>query len=121
MDDKIDLRGLIPDFSQLGSFPETSSELSALFVSILIVVALFFVLLTILYLIKALFRVSRLKKLLKGKTQKNIFESRLSINAKAEKMKSRSGHLWMEFDETLIEVIDQEGNKKLWVFKKMSG
>ncbi len=103
MDNTINLYDLLPNISNLGSFPETASDLSASFVAILVAVFAVFVLISIYSLIKALTRVKWLKRNLKSETSTSVVVNRFQIREKAHKTGNRAGHLWSEFDETLVE------------------
>ena len=101
--DQLKLDGLFPDFSNLGVFPKTAEQLSALFVAVLIGVAVLFFLVSVIALLKAVVRTSWLKRLLRKQTSQTVVMSRQSLREKANKVRNSAGHLWKEFDETLVE------------------
>jgi len=101
--DQLNLAGLFPDFSNLGVYPETAEHLSTLFVAVLISVAIFFLVVSVIALLKALIRTSWLRRLLQNETSQTVVKSRQSLREKASKIHNGAGHLWKEFDETLVE------------------
>ena len=101
--DQLNLAGLFPDFSNLGVYPETAEQLSTLFVAVLISVAIFFFVVSFIALLKALIRTSWLRRLLQNETSQTVVKSRQSLREKASKIRNGAGHLWKEFDETLVE------------------
>jgi len=101
--DQLNLAGLFPDFSNLGVYPETAEHLSTLFVAVLISVAIFFLVVSVIALLKALIRTSWLRRLLQNETSQTVIKSRQSLREKASKIHNGAGHLWKEFDETLVE------------------
>ena len=114
MNDKIDLTGLLPDFASVGFFlPETAEQLSAIFVSALLVVFLGFLLVSIYALLASLRRTGWVSRLIKKETPSSAVVNRQELIEKARKVRHLGGHLWREFDETLIEV-EQDGNVLLY-------
>ncbi|MBF0233409.1 MAG: anti-phage defense ZorAB system ZorA [Desulfamplus sp.] len=104
MIDKIDLTKLVPNFkSILNGFPQSAEELSAWFVFTLISLFLIFFFLSIYKLLKAFLRIRWLRKLLLGHNAETIAENRLNFFETAQKTIHGIGHLWLEFDKTLIE------------------
>jgi len=104
MNNKIDMGGLWPDFSSLTFFPQTADQLSALFVVILLTLFTVFFLLAVRGFIISLKHINWVSELLKGETQESITSSRQKLKENAHKVNHKGGHLWLEFDETLIEV-----------------
>jgi len=100
---KINLSGLLPDFHSLSVYPETADQLSAQFVAVLIVVFVFFFFISLLALFKANLRINWVRKLIKNETSQSVVMNRQELLDKAFKVKNNAGHLWKEFDETLIE------------------
>ncbi|WP_419652970.1 anti-phage ZorAB system protein ZorA [Thiolapillus sp.] len=100
---KINLSGLLPDFHSLGVYPETVEQLSAQFVALLIAVAVLFLFISLLALFKANLRINWVRKLIKNETSQSVVMNRQELRDRAIKVKNNAGHLWMEFDETLIE------------------
>ena len=114
MNDKIDLTGLIPDFASISVFPpETAEQLSAFFVSVLLVIFFSFLLVSIYALLASLRRTGWVSRLIKKETPSSAVANRLELIEKARKVRHQGGHLWREFDETLIEV-EQDGNVQLY-------
>lgn len=105
MKDNLNLGSLWPDLSTLNVIPpQTSDQLSALFVVVLWVVAGIFLIISIVALIRALKSVRWLNKLLNIVETANPASIREDLITKAEEKKNSVGHLWLEFDETLLEV-----------------
>lgn len=106
MNNKIDLTGLFPNFRSVSIPPETAEELSALFFSILVVIFIFFILVTIRAFLKSLRQVSWLTNLLKNEEKSTLQLNREKFKEESNKVRHRhqGGHLWLEFDETLISV-----------------
>ena len=102
-EDPLNLAGLFPDFGTLGVYPETAEQLSALFVAVLISVAVLFLFVSMVAVLKAYVRINWLRKLLKNETSQSVVMNRLALLEKARKVRHNAGHLWKEFDETLIE------------------
>lgn len=106
-DSKFSLSWLIPNFEsilQLDFYPNSTEELSALFVLILIVVFVFFAVSFIYYYFQAGIRLHWLKLQLKGVDRLNVLGKREALILAATEHKDGVGHLWLEFDETLVEV-----------------
>lgn len=104
MDNKINLGGLLPDFSSLTFFPQTTEQLSALVVLFLFFIFLAFLIFAIRGLYISLRRIGWLSRLLKNQNPASIASNRQELKDQAQKVKHKGGHLWEEFDETLIEV-----------------
>lgn len=102
-EDQLNLAGLFPDFRTLGVYPETAEQLSALFVVVLIGVAVLFLFVSLVAVLKAYLRTSWIRKLLKNETSQSVVMNRQDLLDKASKVRHNAGHLWKEFDETLIE------------------
>ncbi len=100
-ENQIHLMDLLPDFSSLGI--STAGQLSALFVALLIVVVGVFVIISFWAHKKARQRINWIQKLLENETSQSVVTNRQELRDQADKDKSGSGHLWNEFDETLIE------------------
>ncbi|CCK80596.1 predicted methyl-accepting chemotyis protein [Desulfobacula toluolica Tol2] len=104
MVDKIDLTKLLPNFkSVLNGFPQSAEDLSAWFILILLGVFISFLIPSIWKSFKTFRQIKWLKNLLKEHTSETIAESRQDFIDKAQKVKHDVGHLWLEFNETLIE------------------
>lgn len=101
---KIELSWLIPDFNQLTLIPTTGDELSTLFVFGLIVVTIIFSGFFAIKCFSTWFRLSWLEKVLKPLERKDIVEKREALLLKAKSKEKSIGFLWMEFDETLVEI-----------------
>jgi ABC-type transporter Mla subunit MlaD len=100
---QINLSGLFPDFSTLAAYPETAEQLSAQFVAVLISVAILFLLISLISALKANYRINWVRKSLKNETSKSVVMNRQGLRDKASKVRHNAGHLWKEFDETLVE------------------
>ncbi|MGW7676673.1 anti-phage ZorAB system protein ZorA [Shewanella sp. S23-S33] len=101
---KIELSWLIPDFNQLTLIPTTGDELSTLFVFGLIVVTIIFSGFFAIKCVSTWFKLSWLEKVLKPLNRKDIVEQREPLLLKAKSKEKSIGFLWMEFDETLVEI-----------------
>ncbi|MFT6908123.1 MAG: hypothetical protein ACJAS1_004812 [Oleiphilaceae bacterium] len=108
------LAWLVPDFINFLTL-EFESQLSTVFVAVLILI-------TIVFLGKSSFsfagasrRVSWLNKILKSISSDNVASKRIDLKkvAQEETKVDSVGHLWQEFDETLIEV-RQDGETQLF-------
>lgn len=113
MIDKINLNGLLPDFQSINFPIETGAQLSALFVSVLIVTSVVFVLWSLIAYFAARIRIIWIAKIIGKHTSDSVAVNRQNIIQKAEKRKGPAGHLWLEFDETLLEI---EQNGKVGLF-----
>ncbi|MCD4722470.1 MAG: anti-phage defense ZorAB system protein ZorA [Desulfobacula sp.] len=114
MIDKVDLTKLLPNFKLvLNGFPQSADELSAWFIVLLLGVFTLFSIPSIWKLYKTFRRINWLKTLLKGYSSETIAENRQEFIDKAKKVKHGAGHLWLEFDETLIE---GDKNNKICLF-----
>ncbi|KFI23089.1 anti-phage ZorAB system protein ZorA [Nitrosococcus oceani] len=102
-EEKFDWAGLLPDLETLGSYPETPEQLSALFVVVLMAVAFLFLCFSLYRLFKAWYQTSRISKFLKNETSKSVLMNRQDLREKASRVNDEVGHLWKEFDETLVE------------------
>ncbi|MEN8237469.1 MAG: anti-phage ZorAB system protein ZorA, partial [Pseudomonadota bacterium] len=108
---KIDLTGLLPQLDSITFIPQTSDELSTIFVIILVLIFVGFILVSLYALFTSLVRISWVFKLLKGETSSSIGLNRQQLIEKATQIKHHRGHLWLDFDETLIEVERHDGIK----------
>ncbi|MBT7409856.1 MAG: anti-phage defense ZorAB system ZorA [Methylococcales bacterium] len=106
MSENINLSGLLPNLSAISdlNFPETAEQLSAYFVVVLVFLFSIFLLISFYAFLKSKFRIGWLKKLLNNQTSDNVIEYRETLFNKADSTTSHGGHLWKEFDESLIEV-----------------
>ena len=111
--DKINLSQLLPEWGAIfNGFPQTGTELSAWFVVSLLALTIFFLGFSLLKVGQARQRINWLDNLLKDQTSENIADNRLTLIEKAQNIRHEAGHLWLEFDETLVET-DQTGKVKL--------
>lgn len=101
---KIELSWLVPDLFQLILIPKTGDELSIVFVQLLIVVTVGFFLFFVSKCIAAWRRLSWFEKVLEPLERKDIADKRYDLIELAQKKDKDIGFLWMEFDETLVEV-----------------
>ncbi|MDQ7075318.1 MAG: anti-phage ZorAB system protein ZorA [Gammaproteobacteria bacterium] len=109
---KINLAGLWPDFDSFPGWPETAEQLSAWFVVVLIAVTGIFFLVSLWSFLKARSRTQWLYKLLGNAKSESIGMQRQALRDQANKMnngawyvwKKGAGHVWKEFEETLIEL-----------------
>ena len=101
---EIELSWLLPDLSQLKLPPETTLELSSVFVVTLWVITF---IATVVFLVKFFrirSRLSWLLKLLENLARDDIAARRYDLLEEAKKRDKDIGFLWMEFDETLVEI-----------------
>ena len=103
-DNQLDLAWLFPDFSNLTYLPQDGVELSTLFILVLIVVFSLFSTAFFYHFVKTFGRIKWFERQLKGLDRDNITENRDSLCTAAKDKKGVEGHLWIEFDETLVEV-----------------
>jgi hypothetical protein len=101
---QLDLTWLFPDFSTFTYMPHNGTQLSTLFIVILLVVAGIFAAVFLYHFVKTQLRVGWLKKQLKNLDRSNILLKRETLRLAAESKEDSVGHLWLEFDETLVEV-----------------
>jgi|GEM_PF-1026297 len=105
MNDPISLSSLLPKLSDITNFPpQTSDQLSALFVSILVGVAICFSILALMEYRASISRVNRVDGWLNIIKDSSPADARNDLISKASNNKSVVDHLWLEFDETLLEV-----------------
>ncbi|CAH7010103.1 Anti-phage defense Zorya type-I system protein ZorA [Vibrio chagasii] len=105
MTNSLNLSSLWPDLSSLNIIPpQTPDQLSALFVVILWGVALFFLICSVVAFVRAIRRVVWLNKSLDDAEKSTPSDVRNDLISRAEQKKDSVGHLWLEFDETLLEV-----------------
>lgn len=100
----IELSWLVPDLFQFILIPKTGDELSIVFVQLLIVVTVVFFLFLVGKCIAAWHRLSWFEKVLEPLERKDIAAKRFDLIEFARKKDKDIGFLWMEFDETLVEV-----------------
>ncbi len=112
MINKINIKGLLPDFQSISLSIETNDQLSAIFVSALLLTFSFFVIWTLIVCFASSRRSKWLLKILKKQTTSTVVLNRQDLIEQAEKRKGLEGHLWLEFDETLLEV-EQNGEVSL--------
>ena len=107
------LAWLFPNFIDFSSQP-FESQLSTVFVAALLFITFSFLIKSLLSFIRASKRIGWLNKNLKDVTSENIATQRLDLH-KSSKNDGGDvvGHLWQEFDETLIEV-RQNGETQLF-------
>ena len=72
MDQKLDLKDLVPNFSSVNFTPETGGELSALFIIILIAIFVGFLLVAVFEFIKSIRLINWIQGLLKNETSSTI-------------------------------------------------
>ena len=114
MKDSLNLSSLWPDLSSLNVVPpQTADQLSAWFVVILWGVALFFLIWSGAAFIRARQRVVWLNKSLDDAEKSTPSDVRNDLISRAEQKKDSVGHLWLEFDETLLEVKGADGVVRL--------
>jgi hypothetical protein len=106
---QIDLTWLIPEFSKFTFLPQNGAELSTLFIILLIGVAGVFSLTFLIHFIRTQMNLSWLKKQLNGLNRDNILHKRDTLISAAKSKEAGVGHLWLEFDETLVEVKTSSG------------
>lgn len=103
MKSNLNLGSLWPNLSNLSAIPpQTSEQLSAQFVVFLWIVTGIFLFISFAALMRSLKRVNWLNKLLNLVEIDNPASVREDLITKAEE--NSVGHLWLEFDETLLEV-----------------
>ena len=100
----IELSWLVPDLFQFILIPKTGDELSIVFVQLLIVVTVVFFLFFVSKCISAWRRLSWFEKVLEPLERKDIADKRYDLIELARQKDKNIGFLWMEFDETLVEV-----------------
>lgn len=100
----LDLGWLWPDINNFTLIPETANQISAWFVGLLLLVTVVFLGKSIFSYFRAVRRVSWLKKQLVGLESDTVAGRRSDVEAAAETKNDSIGHLWLEFDETLVEV-----------------
>jgi uncharacterized protein YidB (DUF937 family) len=101
---QIDLSWLIPDLSKITFLPQNGSELSILFIVVLLAVFSVFSITFLYHFVKTLIKIKWLNSQLTGLDRHNIADKRESLYLAAQNKKNGIGHLWLEFDETLVEV-----------------
>jgi len=104
-----DFTMLWPNFSSITfSLPETAEQLSALFVVILFVLFSCFLIKSIFSYLKARTKRKFLSELLQYETPHSVTSNRQGFIEKTEKVTHSAGHLWLEFDKTLLEIGEGE-------------
>ncbi len=115
--DQFNFRQLFPNLNDFFIWPihiQSTTQLSAFFVTILLGIALFFFIYSFFnYLFRFRRRVSWLKKQIKNQNSESIAQNRQELLEQARKSKHDASHLWQEFDETLIED-EQNGTIRLY-------
>ena len=102
--DQINLGQLLPDRIDFFSWPiQTATELSAWFLVILLMLTLLFVVTSLWQTGLTWSRINWLKNLVKDENSETIARKRQEFLERAQKIKHEAGHLWQEFDQTLIE------------------
>lgn len=105
---QIELSWLLPDFSHLSFHPQTGTALSSLFVAITLTVTLLFIAYLLYKSIDVVLKINWLQKALEPLERKDVAQKKEVLYQLAKsKSKGKSkgiGFLWMEFDETLVEV-----------------
>ena len=99
----INLSWLLPDFNNFQVIPHSAEQLSAWFVAVLLAVTVIFFAKSFLSYLHSVNRVSWLTKQLKGLDEESVVRKRTDLVEVAEKKKDTISHLWLEFDETLVE------------------
>jgi hypothetical protein len=107
------LAWLFPNFIDFSSQP-FESQLSTVFVAALLFITFSFLIKSLLSFIRASKRIGWLNKNLKDVTSENIATKRIDLHTSSKNDgEDVVGHLWQEFDETLIEV-RQNGETQLF-------
>lgn len=101
---QIELSWLLPDLSKLNLPPETSLELSSVFVVTLWAITFIATVVFLVEFFRVRSRLSWLLKLLENLTREDIATKRYDMLDEAKKRDKDIGFLWMEFDETLVEI-----------------
>tara|TARA_Y100001973_G_scaffold106527_1_gene185008 strand:+ start:1607 stop:3970 length:2364 start_codon:yes stop_codon:yes gene_type:complete len=101
---QIELSWLFPDFSNLTFFPQTSVELSSFFVIFLWIVTFIASVVFLNKYVRSKERLDWLYGLLNELERDDIAHRREDLLNEAKKRDKDIGFLWMEFDETLVEV-----------------
>ncbi|MBE1286203.1 MAG: anti-phage defense ZorAB system ZorA [Alteromonadaceae bacterium] len=105
--ENVSLAWLIPDFSQ-GIFSlKNTVSISNSFIVILVIIFVFAAIYFVINYFNASARMSWLSKLVDGVTRENVIEKRAELKEKAMSRIQKDkimGHLWLEFDETLVMV-----------------
>lgn len=104
MAEKLDLGGLVPNFADF-SFPLDSAEdVSVFFICLLVSLGFAFLLQLLWATYCANHRTSWLLKLIATVDEETVATHQGDLRDSARENKKREGHLWTEFDESLIEV-----------------
>lgn len=111
MSERIDITGLWPDFSSIWPFPDledlSAEYLSLFFIVVMLLICLVFLSLAVISSCKASSRIKKLGKLLDSDTNVVI----------AKNSKGPAGHLWSEFEETLIEVRSNDARNEVSIVR----
>jgi ABC-type transporter Mla subunit MlaD len=105
---QIELSWLLPDLTQLKFPPETGLELSSVFVVTLWTITLVATIVFLMKFFRTRSRLAWLLKLLTGLERGNIAGKRSDLLNMAKGRDKDIGFLWMEFDETLVEIQTEE-------------
>ncbi|WP_252176408.1 anti-phage ZorAB system protein ZorA [Endozoicomonas sp. 4G] len=105
----LDLGQLVPEWGTLlNGFPATGPELSAWFVFLLIVLTVVFIGYSVRQARRANRKIHWLRGLLADQNYNTIAASREELRERAQEVEGDEGHLWLEFDETLVEVQEHD-------------
>ncbi|WP_334014878.1 anti-phage ZorAB system protein ZorA [Alteromonas sp. S167] len=100
----IELSWLIPDFSKLSFSPNTGTELSTAFIVLLLFVTTVFALFFLYKCFRTWFKLTWLINRLKPLDREDVADMREQLFSQAKKKDKGIGFLWLEFDETLVEI-----------------
>ncbi|MEQ3657530.1 MAG: anti-phage ZorAB system protein ZorA [Glaciecola sp.] len=106
---QIELSWLLPDLSELKFPPETGLELSSIFVVTLWAITFVAAVVFLYKFLRTRSRLKWLQKLLQSLSREDVATKRIDLLNEAKKRDQDIGFLWMEFDETLVEV-QREGH-----------
>lgn len=106
---QIELSWLIPDFSQFTLHPQTGNALSTLFVVLLLTVTVVFAGFFLYKCLTTGAKLQWLEKKLKPLSRDDVVQKREELYQQAKEKDRGIGFLWMEFDETLVEI--QNGDR----------
>ncbi|CUS49192.1 MAG: Apolipoprotein A1/A4/E domain [Idiomarinaceae bacterium HL-53] len=101
---QIELTWLLPDLSQLGFPPQTVEELSSVFVVTLWAITFIASLIFLWKFVRTRSRLKWFSRILEGLTREDVAKKRIDLLNEAKKRDKDIGFLWMEFDETLVEI-----------------
>lgn len=101
----IELSWLVPNFSAFSFIPNSAEELSTLFIVFLIFICAIFSLRFTYYYLETQRNLKWLLSKLKGVDKSNFAQKREELYLAAIQNKDKAiGHLWLEFNETLVEI-----------------